>query len=253
MSTQHSQGHGRNPIHAAGRSADPVRHSKADAVDDREFERLLEGARELGESQYYYEPDPVFTVYVLGRLGLRRGELCHLREDWIDWREQMIRIPEHDSCRMGKDGRQCGYCRQLAKQRVEYAEDDAELDTETALEWMWVPKTKAAAREIYYGWDPRAAMYIERYFDSPEYSRYEASGAAVNRRVKKAAELGGLNPESIHPHALRATAATFHAARGLAPTALMQMFGWANLDTAEVYIGRNSGNTARQLDAIHQN
>jgi len=35
---------------------------------------------------------------------------------------------------------------------------------------------------------------------------------------------------------MRATAATFHAARGLPANALMQMFGWCNLSTAEVYI-----------------
>lgn len=243
-------GQASNPIHAAGRSGDSVRHSKADALNRREFERLLEGARKLGDSDYYYSPDPVFTIYVLGRLGLRRGELVHMQEDWIDFKTEMIEIPQHDKCRMGENGEACGYCRQLAKQRVEYADDD--LDLETALEWMWVPKTEAAAREVYYGWDPRAAMYIERYFDSDEYTRYEASGSAVNRRVKKAAELGGLDPEPLHPHCLRATAATFHAARGLSSSALLQYFGWCNMATSEVYISRNSGNTARQLESIHQ-
>lgn len=240
---------GQNPIHAAGRSANTVRYSKENALTEREFEMLLEGARELGQSDFYYEPDPVFTVYLLGRLGLRRGELVHLRESWINFKEQMIQIPEHEPCDMGKDGGRCGYCIQLAKQRADYAEND--LDTETAKEWMWVPKTRAASRDIYYGWDPRAEMYIERYFDSEEYTRYEASGAAVNRRVKKAAELGGLDPKDIHPHCLRATAATFHSAR-ISATALMQMFGWANLDTAELYVSRNSTNTARQLDSINQ-
>lgn len=239
-----------NPLHAAGRSGDSVRHSKADALTSRDFERLLEGARDLGASDYYYTPDPEFTVYCLGRLGLRRGELVHLREEWIDWRNEMICIPDHDGCTFGKDGDVCGYCTQLARQRVEYADDD--LDMDTALDWMWVPKTEAAAREIYFGWDPRAAMYIERYFDSDEYDRYEASGSAVGRRVTKAAERGGLDGDAIHPHCLRATAATFHAARGLPASALLQMFGWANMSTAEVYISRNSGNTARQLDTIHQ-
>lgn len=242
---------GRNPIHAAGRSADSVRHSKEDALTDREFERLLEGARQLGESCYYYEPDPALTIFLLGRLGMRRGEVAHLQESWIDWREKMIQIPDHHPCEKGKNRTRCGYCRQLARQRAEIAGDD--LDEAEAIEWMWVPKTKAAARGIYFGWSPRAELYIERYFDSDEYERYEASGTAINRRVKKAADLAGLNSETIHPHALRATAATYHAARGLQPSALMQMFGWAQIATAEIYIGRNSGNTARQLDAIHQN
>jgi len=55
-------------------------HSKEDALSEREFELLLEAASRLSASDYYYTPDPEFTIYVLGRLGLRRGELAHLRE-----------------------------------------------------------------------------------------------------------------------------------------------------------------------------
>jgi len=31
----------------------------------------------------------------------------------------------------------------------------------------------------------------------------------------------------------------------------MQMMGWVQPDTAQVYIGRSGHNTARQLDEIH--
>lgn len=238
-----------NPIHAAGRSADGVHHSKEDALTAREFERLLEGARELARSDFYYDPDPELVVALLGRLGLRRGELVHLREEWIDWPRKMLRIPQHDPCDFGADGGPCGYCTQLARQRAAYA--GADLSVEEALEWVWVPKTAAAAREIYFGWSPRTELYLERYFDSPAYDRFEASGTAVNRRVKQAAENAGLNHEALSPHPLRATAATYHAARGLSPTSLTQMFGWENLATAEIYISKNSGNTARELESIH--
>ena len=54
------------------------------------------------------------------------------------------------------------------------------------------------------------------------------------------------------PAIVRATAATFHAGRGLEMHALMQHFGWAQASTAEVYLARNSQSTARQLDAVHQ-
>jgi len=238
-----------NPIHAAGRSSSTVRHSKEDALDEREFEKLLEGASELSNSDYYYKPDPEFLMVAMGRLGLRRGELVHLREDWIDWRNKMIKIPQHDSCDMGKGGDICGYCEQLARQRAEYAGND--LTLKEAQKWVWVPKTEAAAREIYFGFDPRVEMYIERYFDSSEYDRVEVSGAAINRRVKKCAELGGLDPEPLHPHCPRATAATWHASRGLETLSLMQMFGWCQPQTAEIYISRNGTNTKKQLDAIH--
>ena len=239
-----------NPIHAAGRSGSDVRHSKEDALDDRQFELLLEGARQLAQSDYYYSADPEFVIYVLGRLGLRRGELVHLRESWLDRRNKMIHIPSHDPCNHGKGGSICGYCEQLAKQRVEYADGDLTLDE--ARKWVWVPKTDAASREIYYGFDARAEMYIERYFASDEYDRVEMSGTAVNRRVKKAAEFAPeLDPTRLSPHKLRATAATYHAGRGLETLSLMQMFGWRQAQTAEIYISRNGTNTARQLDAIH--
>jgi len=238
-----------NPLHQAGRSGDTVRHSKEDALDTREFELLLEGARQLKQSDYYYDHDPEFTIYVLGRLGLRRGELCHLDESWIDWRNKMIHIPEHHGCTKGKDGVVCGYCHQLTRQRVAVAD---ELTMDEALEWMWVPKTQAASRDIYFGFDARAEMYINRYFSSNEYNRVELSSTAVNRRVKKSAELAPeLDPTHLSPHKLRATAATYHAGRGLETLHLMQMFGWCQPQTAEVYISRNGDTTARQLDAIH--
>jgi len=241
---------GQNPLHAVGRSGSDVHHSKEDALSDRAFELLLEGARELSASDYYYTPDPVFTIHVLGRLGLRRGELAHLHEDWIDWRNEMIIIPQHHSCTKGADNNVCGYCRQLARQRVEYANGD--ITMQDALEWMWVPKTAAAAREIYFGFDARLKLAIERYFANDAYERYEASSTAINRRVKKAADLAPeLEPEHVRPHSLRATAATYHAGRGLEMLPLMQFMGWSQPQTAEIYIGRNGTNTARQLDAIH--
>jgi len=248
MSTR--RGSGQNPVHAAGRSGSDVTHSKEDALADREFELLLDGARRLGKSDYYYDPDPLFTVQALGRLGLRRGELAHLSEEWIDWRNEMIVIPDHHDCGKGVDGDVCGYCKQLARQRVEYA--DGDLTMGEAVSWMWVPKTAAAAREIYFGFDARLKLAIERYFESDAYNRYEASSTAINRRVKKAAERAPeLEPEDVRPHSLRATAATYHAGRGLEMLPLMQMFGWANPTTAEIYIGRSGANTARQLDSIH--
>jgi len=62
---------------------------------------------------------------------------------------------------------------------------------------------------------------------------------------------GGIEDKKVHPHGLRATAATHHAARGLEMHALMQYFGCAQSSTAEVYLSRNGENTARQLDTIH--
>lgn len=89
------------------------------ALDDREFELFVRGCRNLDCELKRQEA--TFIAFVLGRLGLRSGELCHLHRDWIDWRRRMIEIPAQWDCTKGKHGGICGSCRQAAKQKVEYA------------------------------------------------------------------------------------------------------------------------------------
>lgn len=245
---QQRSGGPQNPLHQYGQSGRDVQHSKEDALNDREFELLLEGATELSRSNYYYKSDPEMVVYVLGRLGLRRAELVHLEEDWIDWREQKIQIPAHSDCDRGRGGQTCGDCRQSARQRLDLAPDDVDLTFQEACDWMWTPKTEAGVREVYYGNDVRAELYLERYFAHDAYTRFEASGSAVGRRVDRAAELADeLDPDAVYPHALRATAATKFAAK-LTPFNLKQIMGWKQLSTAMSYVSSNSESTARQLD-----
>jgi integrase len=95
-----------------------VTHSREYALDDREFELFVEGARRIDCDLRSLESQ--FLAFVGGRLGLRPGEICHMEDDWINWRRRMIEIPLHEPCDKGKDGGICGYCRQNAEQRVEY-------------------------------------------------------------------------------------------------------------------------------------
>lgn len=236
-----------NPLHQY-RSSTDISHSREKALNDREFELLLEGAKELSRSDHYYDPDPELTVYLLGRLGLRRGELAHLQESWINWREKQIEIPATRPCDIGKDGSICGDCVQKARQRVEHADD---LTLEEALRWSWTPKTEAGIRDVYYGHDTRAELYLERYFDSPEYTRYEPSGSAIARRCNRAAELAPvLESDDVHPHGLRATAASYLADRGLESYQLAQVMGWICMDVADSYLSRSTVQTARALDSL---
>lgn len=236
-----------NPLHQYGQGSSDVQHSRDRALTEREFELLLEGARQLKGNRYYYDPDPELIMYVLGRLGLRRGELVHLQEDWIDWREQEIRIPAFEPCLKGEDGYRCGMCRDLAKQRVDHNDG---LEFDQALDWMWAPKSEAGVRDVYFGHDVRAQMYLERYFEPDDVDEFVVSGASVSRRVKDSADLADeLEPEDVHPHGLRSTAATHMAARpGTTIYSLLTYFGWKKLSTAEFYLARSSKATARQLD-----
>jgi len=202
-------------------------HSKEDALDQVEFELLLEGAGELND---YYGNQAKFVILVLGGLGLRRGELCHMRESWVDWRQEEIQIPRQQDCHGERQGNgPCGYCKQLARQRANVNDG---ICYERALEDVWKAKTDAAARGVYFGFEPRFKMFIERFFD--RYDEWRWSATAINRRVKKAAAAAeALGPQGVRPHSLRATAATRMASRGLSMRALMQHFGWAQPSTAE--------------------
>ena len=219
-----------------------VTHSKEKALDQREFELLYEGAQKIDG---YRGLEAQFIVFVAGRLGLRAGEIAHMKEGWVDWREKLIQIPAHQPCTKGKDGSMCGSCRQQIQQCVR-VNDDVELE-DVEDNW-WRPKTEAAVRGVPFGWSPRAELLMERFFD--QFDRFERSYTAIGRRVKHAAEESPeLNPEDVHPHCLRASAATLLAGKGLSAHTLCSMFGWVSMATAEVYLSRSSDNTKRALRA----
>jgi integrase len=219
-------------------------HSKADALSEREFELLLDGARSLGDDSV----QAVAAVLACGRLGLRSGELGHLDASWIDWQRSQIEIPSYDPCTKSAEGDPCGDCRQKARQAVGYADD---LALEDALAACWTPKTEAAARAVPFGFATRVEIALERLVD--EYGGWPLSVQTIYRRVTDAAEAAEdeVAADDVRPHGLRATAASYHAARGLETLPLQAMFGWAQLSTAEKYVASSSANTRRALNAIH--
>lgn len=225
----------------SGYQSDGVHHSKEDALTDRQFELLLEATYDMGS---YQGLEARFIILAAGRLGLRAGEITHMRESWLDRRRNMIVVPPHQDCEKGKDGGIGGYCQQQAEQRLNH---NPEMCLEEALAHSWEPKTSAAAREVPFDAHPRAELVVERYFD--RFDRFQVSRSTLGRRVKKAADISGLDGR-IYAHCLRATAASYFAARGLDVVALQSMFGWASLQTAHAYIRRSGENTARAIRDI---
>lgn len=229
---------------SAYQSANQVRHSKEDALGDRDFELLLEGASRLDQP---YALETRFVILVAGRLGMRLGEITHIQEDWINWRKRMIEVPRHQGCEKGRDGGLCGLCKQQAKQQAKHSDD---LEYEDVRPQMWRAKTDAAARSIPFDFDPRVEIAIERYFDRWDHWMY--SHTAIRRRIQKATEAADeLEDGSVYPHALRASAATYHAGRGLDVLPLQAMMGWAQASTAQCYVQSSPENTARALHQIH--
>jgi len=232
------------PTHSNSVNPRGTRHTKEDALSDRQFQLLLEGANEMRD---YYGQQARFVILLAGRLGLRAGEIAHMDDSWLDWRRNMITIPRYDPCQKGSDSGPCGYCRQQAQQRVKHADD---LTLDEALQTAWSAKTEAAARDVPWDFEPRVALTIERFFE--QYDEWPVSRQGVNRRVQRAAEeADGVDSDNVYPHALRATAATYHAARGLDVLPLQSLFGWSDLKTAQRYIQSSGENTARALHMVH--
>lgn len=224
----------------AGYRNHAVRHSKDDALSRRAFETLLEATYRLDD---YYGLQAKFIVLVAGRLGMRAGEIAHMKAEWVNWRRNMITIPYYEECTKGRDGCLCGYCEQKAAQKVAH---DSDLTIEQARASMWSPKTDAGAREIPIDATPRAEMVIEDFFD--RFDEWPVSRQAINRRVNRAAEeASGIEVEAVYPHALRATAASYWAANGLDVFALKAMMGWAQLSTAKVYVASSGERTAQAI------
>lgn len=238
MSTTHTQGN--RPL----KRNDGVTHSRERALDEIEYERLYVGACRIDDP--YYRLQTQFVVTVLGRLGLRKSELVHMSEDWIDWRNKMVCIPSHDPCTKGEDGGLCGSCRQKARQRVEHATES--MTIEEAKSSYWRPKTAAAHRKVYFGHDPRVEMFVNDFFD--EWDTWYLSGSAVDRRLNRAANnTDAIDASELSAHPLRATAATWMSDRRMDTIGLKQHFGWSDIRVARKYVEASPQATAQKLDA----
>lgn len=122
---------------------------------------LYEGAQRLPDG--YYSLQCMFVIMAAGHLGLRRGEITHLKEEWVDWDEKMICVPRHEPC-------DCGQCRQNAEQKADHNQS---IDVELAMEKRWHPKTETAIREIPFGFSARAEVLMARFFK--KYDEYPHS------------------------------------------------------------------------------
>lgn len=217
------------------RRALTTRHTHEDVLTDRQFELLLEACSELPEPHDF---EARFICLTAGRLGLRAGEIAHFQTTWINWDRRTIRIPQHEPC-------QCGYCHRQARQEAEHNEDLSLADTILS---RWHPKTVASARLIPFDLSLRLELCFERF--AARYDEFPRSRSTVNRRMQAAANEAGLAGH-VYPHCLRATAASYHAYKGVAPVPLQALMGWSDLATAQKYIRISGTATADALRRVH--
>jgi integrase len=214
-----------------------VRHSHEDALSESKFEALLEVSEQL-ESPH--DAETYFILLLGGRLGMRAGEISHMQADWIDWERKQIKIPTYEPC-------QCGYCKQQARQAVGYRPEELTLEEEMSERWK--PKTETSARTIPFDFSDRIEACLHEFFRTRDEWPHERS--SLNRRMDWLAEAAGIERYRLYPHCLRATAATFHAYRGLSVVPLQSLMGWADMATARKYIRISGGATARALNDAH--
>jgi len=163
-----------------------------------------------------------FFLVAMGRLGMRVGEVIHMRQSWYKEDRGVISIPPHSNC-------DCGLCKHYAES---YA-DEHGLDVDEVLKEYWKVKD-GSDRDVKVPTE-RDREIIELYFEEVPYT--EVSYSTVNRRLKKIAEIVG-EPEThrMYPHMLRATAATHLAHSGFLPYALDVQFGWSDENTKTKYV-----------------
>jgi integrase len=219
------------------------RHSREDVLTDAEFAQLLEATSEIKDR---FEVECRFLIVAAGRLGMRAGEIAHIDESWINWDRSIIQIPRHDPCDRGRDGDVCGYCRDRAREAVSNNED---LTYEQALAERWNPKTTNSARAIPFDFNQDVRDVVAEFFMF--YDGWPASRSAINRRCDRALEAAGFSTSKAYPHSLRATAATHHSFRGVPPSALQSLFGWAEMAVAQKYIRVSGSRTQEALKKVH--
>jgi len=209
-------------------------HARDDALSPREFERLVDASYGIENDRIELETRAV--LYLTGRVGLRKGEVTHLTESWVNWSDGVISIPSFQACTKGQHADEpCGYCRRRAEDRVEtnnitHAEaaeaiehvldesqtlsDDAlaeradelvadvNIDMDDALAEQWQPKTARSVRRVPFDFDVRVELTLERFFD--RFGAWERSAATVNRRINRLQDRIDFE-KRLYPHALRAT------------------------------------------------
>jgi integrase len=256
-------------------------HARDDALTSKEFEQLVDAS--YGIKNDRMEVECRALLYLAGRVGLRKGEIAHLSGEWIDWSDGTITVPEHDPCEKGQhDNEPCGYCRGRAEDRVETAaithdeavdairhvleepgnvndevinaeakelREDVSITIESALDGQWQPKTPASAREIPFDFDVRADLALRELAEVSD--GWERSAATVNRRINRVAERSDVDGR-VYPHALRATAASYHASRDISIHSLMSMLGWSDPSTARTYVTGSADSAAREVRSKHR-
>jgi integrase len=188
------------------------RDSAANSLSEKEVS-LFENAVSTDKQAFVY--------MALGKFGFRIGEMAHISHDWfiIEPGNECIKIP-----RLTKCVHECPKCKKRGG--------------------MWSPKTINGARVVPAYIDIDSFWFMEQYLRNGGIPPMERRAREIIYQIEKKANI----PHNIFPHALRATAAQRVAAMpNITSPDLMEIFGWADLDTANSYIVASGTNVMRKF------
>ncbi|WP_191965786.1 MULTISPECIES: tyrosine-type recombinase/integrase [Haloferax] len=208
-----------------------VRSARLDAPSFREYRMLKHEARHKIPEKF--RESTLFVLVSMGELGLRAGEVSHMRQSWVDVDNKVIRIPSYEQCNQGQDGGVCGYCKQQAKQAL----GDGSYDSyEEALADRWTPKNEESARTVPYGWSDEIVDIYDRFFY--KHDGYPYCRTSINRRISRLAEASEIfdDRNDLYPHAFRGHAGKLHASNGINALQLKKFMGWGSVRGALPYI-----------------
>lgn len=153
------------------------------------------------------------TIY---SCGLRISELCGLRAEDIDWREQIVRV-------RGKG----------KKERI-------------------VPIGEPALKAIekYWSFLPRRPEASASVFLAEKRNRSPLSGIMLARRLKTYLAIAGLDP-SLTPHKLRHSYATHMLDAGADLRSVQELLGHAHLTTTQVYTHVTTERLKKAYNSAH--
>jgi len=155
--------------------------------------------------------------------GMRITEFIHMRRDWINWENNVIRIPLTQKCN-------CYVCRK-ARFKVNHKTGKKETVKPPGI---WKVKVEEAARTI--PLLPEVKPMFSRYFkDHDSIMETVPSQPAAWRVVKRVAQRSGLR-KRIFPHVLRGTFASILAGKGFTALEIQAALGWKSVTTADEYI-----------------
>lgn len=175
-----------------------------------------------------------------GKLGMREGESIHMQFNWIDFEEEVIRIPVHEPC-------DCTYCCGRWREKLGRRGRTTIFSMEMVSKEQWTPKSPAGIRTIPFGFDPEIRDVLQDFFK--KYKKWPYGVKAMQDRIRQLGKMVGI--PNLGPHPLRSTAATNFALDGMNVFTLMRIMGWDDIKMAMIYVNKAGINIKQEFEKIY--